>query len=572
MAIELPTTLDSLEIVSAAGSQRLPRFSEGATFIKAGGVGAVFSHARVPGKALKFFRDLAIADGHAAKVQAMVLNPPGAVLTPDGIVQVVWPDAIILDHGRFVGFTMPLVNFQQAWTMQQVVQPQLRRQYRIPERLELRLYAALNLATVMQSLHDAGHYAIDLKPPNVLVYRSQGHAGAGYVALIDCDGYQVRGPDGRRHDAGYTTLSYLNPDVAAKVDGRITFDPQRLNDKAVQQDKFALAVVLFQLLNCGLHPMSGRVIDAARVPTEESTRLLGRGKFYAYGRHSANPLIAPDPDSLHGWFDPQLRDLFDQAFAGDPRPPTPRAWADVFKPLAHARHRCAQSPAHWKLGPSCGQCAQSAQSTPPLTSRPVRVVNLPVGKNVTSAAGMAILPRFTVNHWAVPWLAGAIVVACVGLLSEYGVALRSPPSPTYSAPRPGRAELLQSEAKTLAFAEKYFSVASSYGERAMAFYQQVYPPRLDYYDRQLTAGAALADKKRFIELWPQRFYRLQTSSAKVSCGAATCRFTGLVDWDERNIWRHERRSGVAEYILDISFVNGTPLILMESSRIVSQAS
>lgn len=573
MAIELPTPLDRLEIVSATGSKRLPRFSDGAAFIKAGGVGSVFSHVRVPGKALKFFRDLAKADGHAAKVQAMVLNPPGAVLTPDGIAQIVWPDAVILDGGRFVGFTMPLVDFRRAWTMQQVVQPQLRRRHGVPERLDLRLYAALNLVTVMQSLHDAGHYAIDLKPSNLLVYRSGGHAGAGYVALIDCDGYQVRGLDSRRHDAGYTTLGYLNPDVAAIVDGRITFDPRRLNDKAAQQDNFALAVVLFQLLNNGLHPMSGRVIDAARVPTKESTRLLGRGRFYAYGRRSANPLVAPDPDSLHNWFDPQLQDLFDQAFAGDPRPPTPKAWADALKPLAHASHRCAQSPAHWRLGPTCGQCAQSAPSMPLPASRPARVVNLPIGRNVAPSAGMAILPRFALNHRVVPWLIGAAVVAGVGFLGGNDVGSRSPPTQTYSAsaPWPAHAEQLRSEAETLAFVEAYFSAASSYGASALAFYRKVYPPWLKYYNRRFTASAALADKERFLELWPQRRYKLRAGSANVSCEASICHFTGVVDWEERNVWRRERRSGVAKYALDISFLNGTPLVLMESSRILSQS-
>ncbi len=91
------------------------------------------------------------------------------------------------------------------------------------------------------------------------------------------------------------------------------------------------------------------------------------------------------------------------------------------------------------------------------------------------------------------------------------------------------------------------------------------------YNKQLTAGAALADKRQFIELWPQRLYRLRTGSAKVSCDTATCRFTGLVDWEERNIRRREQKSGVAEYVLDISFVSGAPFILTESSRILSQS-
>ena len=80
---------------------------------------------------------------------------------------------------------------------------------KIPERLDFRLYAARNLAAVLHSLHEAGHRVIDLKPQNVLVYSEQVPDAVAHVILVDCDGFQIRGPDGRRHDADLATPEFL---------------------------------------------------------------------------------------------------------------------------------------------------------------------------------------------------------------------------------------------------------------------------------------------------------------------------------------------------------------------------
>jgi hypothetical protein len=130
-----------------------------------------------------------------------------------------------------------------------------------------------------------------------------------------------------------------------------------INNHADLQDDFALAVVLFQLLNNSLHPMSGRETGQRNaIPSNLADRLKEAGRYYAYASGRLNPLISPDETSLHKWFHPTLSACFDKAFLGN-KPPTAEEWVQVLGDLCERSNFCSLSDDHWKLGPVCGQCA-----------------------------------------------------------------------------------------------------------------------------------------------------------------------------------------------------------------------
>jgi hypothetical protein len=352
-------TLPEVDILAPGGGRyTLHEFGKQAVPLGKGGAGSVYRHPLLPKHAIKIYHDQRRAEAHREKVRAMLHRPPRAVRTAGQIVQLAWPEGEVVLQGQFIGLAMPLIDFSQAWKLQQAVDPPKRRRHRIPERLEFRLYAARNLVAVLHSLHEAGHYVIDLKPQNVLVYRDQLADAAAHIILVDCDGFQIRGPDGRRHDADLATPEFLHPEVARQHQGDPSFDKRKINDNAAKQDNFALAVILFQLLNDGLHPMAGRPISQ-EVPSDLASRLQKCGLYYPY-RSGGNGFLQPDQDSLHRWFDPALRALFDRAFSGQGEPPPQREWLAVLDRLVHPDQRCPADPDHWKLGSQCGLCERAA--------------------------------------------------------------------------------------------------------------------------------------------------------------------------------------------------------------------
>ncbi|MEG2963938.1 MAG: hypothetical protein RR860_14715, partial [Janthinobacterium sp.] len=136
-----------------------------------------------------------------------------------------------------------------------------------------------------------------------------------YIAMLDCDGFSIQG-HAERFPAEQFTADYLAPEFQRKGMPAGT---------EMAQDRFALAVVIFQLLNFGIHPYSGRPGNA-QAPTDIPGRI--RDGYYAYGvkRHKN---MAPNATSGHALMPPELRAMFDRAFSPAPQPQRPSAadWA-----------------------------------------------------------------------------------------------------------------------------------------------------------------------------------------------------------------------------------------------------
>jgi uncharacterized membrane protein len=181
---------------------------------------------------------------------------------------------------------------------------------------------------MVTELHRLGHHVIDLKPQNLSVYKEN-----MYVAVVDCDGLSIAGGDGRRFPGHQFTDGYRAPEAAGKG-----LAPEALGEA---QDRFALAVVLFQLLNNGIHPFQGVPLRPGLDLGTEQERI--NAWRYPYGPRP-NGVQGPAPASIHDTLE--------------------GAWRDHLRGLieGEALQRCAANPAeHAHFSKGCGLCRLDAR-------------------------------------------------------------------------------------------------------------------------------------------------------------------------------------------------------------------
>ncbi|HZW18385.1 MAG TPA: tetratricopeptide repeat protein [Luteimonas sp.] len=316
--------------------------------IKSGGAGSVYLLPQRPQSVAKLYHDHLHPDAYSRKVEAMLaLSPDLPVREEHGerYVQIAWPTELVHDdRGRFLGFLMPLLDIAATSELETVLQERQAAAQGLPTGLGAKMTLAANLASVIAALHRRQHYVVDLKPVNLRFYRE-----SLYIALLDCDGFSIQGR-GERFRASQFTPDYLAPEFQR---GGVASEGERT------QDLFALAVVVFRLLNFGIHPFTGKP-GSQRVPTDIPGRI--RDDCYAYGRRP-NPAMAPSPVSGHALMPGELRDLFDRAFGGRDRPDADE-WAKLLTRYARRDGGqlvgCRRNPAHQHFtGMACAACARA---------------------------------------------------------------------------------------------------------------------------------------------------------------------------------------------------------------------
>jgi ankyrin repeat protein len=289
------------------------------------------------------------------KIQAMLEAPPDL---PDiyhrehRYVQIAWPMGWLESpKGRFVGYVMPKVETSKAVPLEVLISKKSRQSAGLPESWGFRVSAAKNLASIIAELHRHGHHVIDLKPINLNVYTDY-----FYIAVLDCDGFSVKGKNGKRYPAHQFSDGYIAPDVMQKM-----LYPNQLGE---EQDRFALAVILFQLMNQGLHPYQGVPAKGALLPNTNSERI--ERNLYAYGR-KPNRLISPSPWSIHDFLDNETRTLFDRAFTSILDRPSAAEWDDHLRPYAQADPavigKCKKNNMHVAFAKGCPWCKMDALTT-----------------------------------------------------------------------------------------------------------------------------------------------------------------------------------------------------------------
>lgn len=330
-------------------AQRRPLTLE--RLLKSGGAGSVFTLKERPREVAKLYHSDKDARVYERKLQAMLeLQPDLPPMEGQGAdqVQIAWPMTLLRDRsGRFIGFTMPILDLSATSDLEHVLQERQARAEGLPTGLGAKMTLAANLAVMLAALHRRQHYVVDLKPLNVRFYRS-----TLFIAMLDCDGFSIQGT-GERFPAGQVTTDYLASEFQ---------QPGVKPGQEEAQDRFALAVMVFQLLNSGLHPYAGRP-QGATVPSDLPARIAAN--LYPYARGKPHPRMLPSPVSGHEMFPPALRDMFDRAFSAQARRrPSAQEWATLL--LDYARRNagqlvaCGKDAAHQHfVGMPCAACARA---------------------------------------------------------------------------------------------------------------------------------------------------------------------------------------------------------------------
>lgn len=289
--------------------------------------------------ALKLYHEPSKDPERPQKIQQMLLAPPD----DEGMVHFAWPIAKVEDKkGEFAGYAMPLLPLSEYANLDLLLTRKGRELGKLPQSREFRIRAAGNLARRVAQLHDQGHFIIDLKPANMLVNRRTAD-----IVVVDCDGFAIQGKDSFIPGHQYTT-GYIAPEAWQQQE-----KPEALG-KA--QDLFALAVIIFQLLNEGLHPYQGVPRGKQAIPTDTQSRI--GSNLFAYST-PANPKIQPSPWSLHNDFPAPLASAFRNAFRPNVQRPTAKDWVSKLDRAVSSLKRCANNTDHGFWGDGCVVCQQA---------------------------------------------------------------------------------------------------------------------------------------------------------------------------------------------------------------------
>jgi len=283
---------------------------------KSGGAGEIFEIEKNPRYVAKIYHAAtkpAQLEHYAKKIRWMVVNKPTLPEIPAEhatIVQLAWPVAQVLRGNQFAGFLMEKIDFSQTLELDYLLTRRQAEQEGFAVDFGKLMTVAYNLASLINSLHSKKIAVVDLKPMNLKVYKSQ-----LYVSILDCDGFCIYDAS-FSSDAPQVTPEYLAPEFH----GVAVAHPET-------QDWFALATIIFRLLNYGIHPFVGISDSRLKYPTELAGRI--QQALYPYGK-IAHQGVRAAPASVHEAFPENLRTLFDRAFGWGPGGrPSAYEWAEA---------------------------------------------------------------------------------------------------------------------------------------------------------------------------------------------------------------------------------------------------
>lgn len=375
-------------IVVVEGQNRRRIQLDPADFIGSGAMGDVYRVSRLgyPGACVKLYKK---PDKTAIqKVVAMIQRPPPNIKRVDHsttYVQFAWPDHLVEDvSGNGIGFLMPEVDFKSTFSLVTYTEPRESQRFLTPEQRSLRrrVTIARNICSLMADLHALGHAFVDFKDQNVRIYPA-----AGMVAFVDNDGFRIEGVGGKVFPGLHTTPTYNSPE---SVSGQ----RQQLD---LNHDRFVLGILLFRLLNFGIHPFQG--VPAPHLISNNAPFDIDHfiaQQLYPYGVRRSQDL-RPTQRSIHECWDVKTVAMFEQTFLS--KDPTKRItasqWARHFDELDQSGFRkCQNHPndiehVHFinRYCPVCGKKTSTPPSPPPAPPTGPVPINTPTPPNSNPASG-----------------------------------------------------------------------------------------------------------------------------------------------------------------------------------------
>ncbi|MBD2148407.1 hypothetical protein [Sphaerospermopsis sp. FACHB-1194] len=203
------------------------------------------------------------------KLAVMIDYPPQEPNAHLHHISFTWPKSPLKnEQGDFVGFLMPEVKGGKE--LINIYNPQLRKRLKLEIDWRFLHTTALNIASIIAALHEAGYVVGDIKPQNILVNNQ------ALPSIIDTDSFQVINPKNSKvYRCLVGTPEYTPPELIGKDFHKI--------DQTEVHDRFRLAVIIYQLLFAANTPFQGKWTGAGETP--EPNELIKRG-IWLYSENS----------------------------------------------------------------------------------------------------------------------------------------------------------------------------------------------------------------------------------------------------------------------------------------------
>ena len=257
------------------------------------------------------------------KIKAMIEAPPKDPTLSAGHYSICWPTHLVYEDEactQFLGYAMPLIDkkvFKEYHLLCDKPGASSSACYRLENFgtgfTYLHMYVvALNLASCVTSIHEAGHAIGDLNDKNILVSTKDSK-----ITIVDCDSFEIHAKDTAVFPCNVYMPEYSAPEV---IKHESIADRQK-------SDRFALAVLVFKLLMLNTHPYSSRGSSVEHLNTPGEKIADG---YYPYEDRDTIDVSPPVYALPYDIIPPNIRALFKACFVDgqhDPdKRPAPREW------------------------------------------------------------------------------------------------------------------------------------------------------------------------------------------------------------------------------------------------------
>jgi hypothetical protein len=135
-----------------------------------------------------------------------------------------------------------------------------------------------------------------------------------------------------------------------------------------------------------------------------------------------------------------------------------------------------------------------------------------------------------------------------------------------------RVNTREEDARNLA--QNYLSVWSASNYQTLQATPGFYGSEVRFHGRSMSTAALLAEKRRFVQRWPNRRYRYEPGAMGVRCNSAgtSCIVQSTFAFDASNAKLGRRSRGVGAHELVVNFAGNRPVIASENSRVLRRGS
>lgn len=185
------------------------------------------------------------------KLKAMISMNVSA--TVDGLLRLAWPQDILYENGKIVGFIMPRITTKyKIFDVYRTGRNSIREKEYSNYTWKYSVQFAYNMAWVVNYLHRNNIVIGDLNQNNIAV-----DVKTGAVILIDCDSFDIRDPKTGEH---FPCVVGLEEMLAPELQ---TVGSLRNGTFTKESDNFSLAIHIFRLLMNNEDPFGGAMTTNA---------------------------------------------------------------------------------------------------------------------------------------------------------------------------------------------------------------------------------------------------------------------------------------------------------------------